>query len=65
MLLLLLRAVAGRLTPDVKLEEFVATEVTIDTGTRAMSVVIDGELISASPPIRCVTNPGTLRTLVP
>lgn len=65
MLVLLLRAVAGRLTPDVKLEEFVATEVTIDTGTRGMSVAIDGELISASPPIRCVTKPGTLRTLVP
>jgi diacylglycerol kinase family enzyme len=65
MMVLLLRALAGRLTPDVKLEEFVATEVTIRTGSRDVGVAADGELISASPPIRCVSNPGTLRTLVP
>ena len=65
MMVLLLRALAGRLTPDVKLEEFVATEVTIQRAPRGIAVAADGELVSTSPPIRCLTNPGSLRTLVP
>jgi diacylglycerol kinase family enzyme len=65
MLVLLLRALAGRLTPDVKLEELVASEVTIDASARDLSVAMDGELVAVSPPLRCVAHPGTLRTLVP
>jgi diacylglycerol kinase family enzyme len=65
MMVLLLRALAGRLTPDVKLEEFVATEVTIQRAPRGIAVAADGELVSTSPPIRCHTHPGSLRTLVP
>lgn len=65
MLLLLLRAVAGRLTPDVPLEEFVATAITIEMRPRAVGVATDGELVSTSPPIECVSNPGTLKTFVP
>ena len=65
MMVLLLRALAGRLTPDVRLEELVATEVTIQRAPRGIGVAADGELVPTSPPIRCLAHPGALRTFVP
>ena len=65
MLAMTMRAVAGRLTEDVPLEEFRAREVTIDPQTRRTSLATDGELISVAAPIRCVVRPGALRTLRP
>lgn len=63
MLLLVLRAISGRLTPDVKLEEFRAVEVTIEPGTRTAGLAMDGELVPIAPPFACESRPGTLRTL--
>jgi diacylglycerol kinase family enzyme len=63
MLLLVVRAIAGRLTPDVKLEEYRAVEVTIEPGTRAAGLAMDGELVPAAPPFACESRPRTLRTL--
>jgi diacylglycerol kinase family enzyme len=63
MLLLVVRAIAGRLTPDVKLEEFRAVEVTIEPGTQAAGLAIDGELVPSAPPFACESRPRTLRTL--
>ena len=63
MLLLILRAIAGRVTPDVKLEEFRAVEVTIEPDTRSAGLAMDGELVPTAPPFACESRPGTLRTL--
>ncbi len=63
MLLMVLRALAGRLTPDVKLEEFRAVEVTIESGPRDAGVVMDGELVPAKPPFTCAIRPRSLCTL--
>jgi diacylglycerol kinase family enzyme len=63
MLFLVMRALAGRVTPDVKLEEFRAIEVTIEPGTRAAGLAMDGELVPAAPPFSCESRPRTLRTL--
>ena len=60
-----LRALAGRLTPDVKLEEFSATEMTIEIPAPRIDAAIDGELVRLRPPLTCVIRPGALRTLVP
>src|SRR5207249_646258 len=57
MLLLIFRAIAGRLAPDVKLEEFRAVEVTIDPGSRTAGLAMDGELIPATPPFACESRP--------
>ena len=63
MLLLVARAITGRLTPDVQLEEFRAVEVTIEPGSRAAGLAIDGELVPSAPPFACRSRPRTLRTL--
>jgi diacylglycerol kinase family enzyme len=63
MLILVVRAIAGRLTPDVKLEEFRAAEVTIEPRARGAGVAMDGELVPARPPFSCAIRPRTLRTL--
>jgi len=60
-----LRALAGRLTPDVKLEAFTATAVTIEIAASRIDAAIDGELVRLRPPLACVIRPGALRTLVP
>jgi diacylglycerol kinase family enzyme len=65
MVILALRAVAGRLTPDVKLEELRACEVTIEPRARRAGVATDGELVALSPPFACRIQRGTLRTLLP
>jgi diacylglycerol kinase family enzyme len=63
MLMLVLRALAGRLTADVKLEEFRAVEVILEPGPRRTAMAIDGELVPVSPPFACACRPRSLRTL--
>jgi diacylglycerol kinase family enzyme len=65
MLMLALRALAGRLPPDVKLEEFRACEVTIEPRARTTGVATDGELVPINPPFNFWIRRGTLRTLLP
>lgn len=65
MLILVLRAIAGRLTPDVPLEEFHAGEVTIEPRSRGAALATDGELSPSRPPFTCDICPRTLRTLLP
>jgi diacylglycerol kinase family enzyme len=65
MFALALRAMAGRLTPDVKLESFVASEVTIEARPGHALVAVDGELVPFAPPLTCAIRPGALRTLIP
>lgn len=65
MLALSLRALTGRLTPDVKLESFVANDVTIEARAAHALVAVDGELVAFTPPLKCSIRPGALRTLTP
>ena len=65
LLALSLRAIAGRLTPDVKLEAFTASTLTIETASSRVTAAIDGELIVLRPPLTCVSQPGVLQTLLP
>ena len=65
MLILIGRALAGRLTPEVKLEEFRAVELTIEPRARNAGVAMDGELAPARPPFTGACRPGTLRTILP
>ena len=60
-----LRAIAGRLTPDVKFESLVATELSIETSRYEVEVAIDGEVVVARPPLRCAVRPRALRLIVP
>ena len=64
MLALPFRALAGRLTPDVKFESLAASEVSIETARRRVDLAIDGELTAVSPPIRCAIHDRMLRVLV-
>jgi diacylglycerol kinase family enzyme len=61
---LALRAVAGRITPDVKLEAFLAREATIEPARHRVSIALDGELLVIQPPLRYLIRPGALRTIV-
>jgi diacylglycerol kinase family enzyme len=63
MLLLMLRAIAGLATPELKLEEFRACEVTIESGAPGAGLAVDGELVPAAPPFACASRPGSLRAL--
>ena len=65
MLMLVLRALAGRLAPDVKLEEFRAAEVIIEPRAGGSGVAMDGELVPINPPFRSAIRPRTLKTLLP
>jgi diacylglycerol kinase family enzyme len=65
MLSMTIRSLAGRLTDDVPLESFSAREVTIETATRQPPLAVDGELITATAPIRCAVRPGALDVLRP
>lgn len=65
MLLLALRAVAGRTQAEVKLEEFRACEVTIEPRARDARIARDGELLRINPPFTCGIRRGTLLTLLP
>lgn len=59
------RAVAGRLTPDAKLESFSAAAVEIETGRGKVRVAVDGELMLVDSPLACCIRPAALRTIVP
>jgi diacylglycerol kinase family enzyme len=65
MLTMVLRALAGRMTDDVRLQEFRAREVTIDPRSRRAPLAADGELLALPAPVRCTVRPGALRTLRP
>jgi diacylglycerol kinase family enzyme len=65
MIALVVRALAGRLTPDVPLEEFRGAEVTIEPRGQGAGVAVDGELAAARPPFTSVSRPGTLLTRLP
>jgi diacylglycerol kinase family enzyme len=65
MLILVVRAIAGRLTPDIKLEQYPAAEVTIEPRARRDGVAMDGELVAVTPPFTCAIRAGVLRTLLP
>jgi diacylglycerol kinase family enzyme len=65
MLILVLRALVGRLTPDVELEAFHAAEVTIQPRGDRGGVAMDGELVPISPPFTSAIRPRTLHTLLP
>jgi diacylglycerol kinase family enzyme len=60
-----IRALAGRLGPAAKFESFNACEITIDTRRAAVDLAVDGELRSATPPIRYTLRPRALTALVP
>lgn len=65
MLMLIGRALTGRLTRDVALEALTATEVTIELASRRPALAKDGELVTMVPPIRCALRHRALRTLRP
>jgi diacylglycerol kinase family enzyme len=60
-----LRALAGRLSPDVKFEAFTAREITIEPSQSRIGLALDGEIAVAHPPLRCRILPRALRVLVP
>lgn len=57
------RALAGRLEDESKFESFEAHEVTMETARRRVSVALDGELVTMSPPLKCRIRPAALRLL--
>jgi diacylglycerol kinase family enzyme len=65
MLQLVVRAIAGRLTDDVRLEEFRGRDVTIEPRAQMGGVAMDGELTPATPPFSCTCRPAALHTLLP
>jgi diacylglycerol kinase family enzyme len=60
-----LRAIAGLLSPDVKFEAMMATELSIETGAYEIGVAIDGEVVMAQPPLCCAVRRGALKMIVP
>lgn len=60
-----IRAVAGRLSPEVKFEAFTAREISIEPSRSRIGLALDGEIVMARPPLRCRTLPRALRVLVP
>jgi diacylglycerol kinase family enzyme len=65
MLRLVVRAIAGRLAEDVRLEEFRGLDVTIEPRGPMGGVAVDGELSPAKPPFSCACRPAALHTLLP
>jgi diacylglycerol kinase family enzyme len=65
LLALPIRALAGRLSPDVTFEAFTAREITIAPSRSRIGLALDGELVVARPPLRCRIRPRALRVLVP
>jgi diacylglycerol kinase family enzyme len=59
------RALLGRLEQDRDFRALHATELHIETGRRGLTVALDGELTSASPPLVCRVLPRALRVLAP
>jgi diacylglycerol kinase family enzyme len=65
LLLVMLRAVFGRMMRRRDFEEISATALAIDSRARRLRVALDGELVKMEPPLRCAIRPGALRVLVP
>jgi len=59
------RALAGRLSPEVKFEAFTAREITIEPSRSRIALALDGEIVVARPPLRCRIRPRALRVLTP
>jgi diacylglycerol kinase family enzyme len=60
-----LRAVAGRLSPDVKFEAFSAREISIEPSRPRVGLALDGEFFVTRPPLHCRIRPDALRVIVP
>jgi diacylglycerol kinase family enzyme len=66
LLALPIRALAGRLSADVRFEKFDAREVTVESLRPTFDVAVDGELrTDVRSPLQCTLLPRALRTLVP
>lgn len=65
LLLLIAKAVLGRMARARDFEEFSAAALTIDSRARRLRVALDGELVKMEPPLRIAIRPGALRVLVP
>ncbi len=59
------RALAGRLSPDVKFEAFSACEMTIEPSRSRVGLALDGEFFVTRPPLHCRIRPRALRVIVP
>jgi diacylglycerol kinase family enzyme len=59
------RALAGRLSPEVKFEAFAAREITIEPSRSSIGLALDGEIVVARPPLHCRIRPHALRVLTP
>ena len=61
-----IRAVAGRLSSDVRFEAFRARDIKVESVRPTFTIAADGELQSGvRSPLHCKLLPGALRTLVP
>jgi|SRR4051812_3151130 diacylglycerol kinase family enzyme len=65
MLVMMARAIAGRLTPDVPLEKMTAREVTIEPRSAQLPLAADGELLHVAGPVQFTVRPGGLCLLRP
>lgn len=65
LLLVMLRAVLGRMLRRRDFEEIRASELVLDSRARRLRVAVDGELVKMAPPLRCAIRRGALRVLVP
>jgi diacylglycerol kinase family enzyme len=59
------RALVGRLSPEVKFEAFTAREIAIEPSRSRIGLALDGEIVVARPPLRCRILPRALRVLAP
>jgi diacylglycerol kinase family enzyme len=59
------RALARRMSAEVKFEAFTAREITIEPSRSRVGLALDGEIAVTHPPLRCRILPRALRVLVP
>jgi diacylglycerol kinase family enzyme len=64
-LLLMLKAMIGRMGPLRDLEAMTAETLTIDSRARRLRVALDGEIAKMAPPLRYRIRRGALRVIVP
>jgi diacylglycerol kinase family enzyme len=64
LLLMSLRAIAGRLSAETRFEAHSASEVTIEVFRRYVTVALDGELVREAPPLRCAIRASALEMIV-
>jgi diacylglycerol kinase family enzyme len=65
LLLVMIRAILGRMMRERDFEAFAARGVAIESRARRLRVAVDGELVKMQPPLHCTIRPGALRVLVP